>query len=263
MEAFSYLRVSGLCQVQGDGLERQRESVAKYASAFGYTVKMEFRDEGVSGTRETFDRPALTDLFAAVRSNGVRVVLVERSDRVARDLMVGELILEEFRKLEVRVIEAEGGQELTVNDGEPTKVLIRQVLGAMAQFDKAITVQKLKAARLRKRARGERCEGGKPFGEMEGEKAVLEQIRGFRESGMTIVQIVMNLNAGGVKARKEGGRWHPTSVGRLLRRISVDQAGKPCEKQKCENLPVPSSLSDSLPRSNQLASISPGEQSGL
>jgi len=44
-------------------------------------------------------------------------------------------------------------------ENTPTAVLVRQVLGAIAQFEKATTVAKLKAARDRKRARDGKCEG--------------------------------------------------------------------------------------------------------
>jgi DNA invertase Pin-like site-specific DNA recombinase len=45
----------------------------------------------------------------------------------------------------------------------PTAVLVRQVLGAIAQFEKASAVAKLAAARKRKREREGRCEGRKPL----------------------------------------------------------------------------------------------------
>ena len=106
----------------------------------------EFRDEGVSGTKDLDDREGLSDLLARIRSNGVRVVLVERADRLARDLIVGELILNQLRELGVKVIAADGGTELTAGDDDPTRTLIRQVLGAVAQFEKAVMVSKLKAA---------------------------------------------------------------------------------------------------------------------
>src|SRR5262249_13072914 len=47
----------------------------------------------------------------------------------------------------------------------PTAVLVRQVLGAIAQFEKASAVAKLAAARKRKRERDGRCEGRKPLSE--------------------------------------------------------------------------------------------------
>src|SRR5262250_2803801 len=100
--AVSYLRVSGKGQVDGDGFPRQRETIERYAKAAGFDLVAEFRDEGVSGAKELDDREGLSDLLTRIRSNGVRVVLVERADRLARDLIVGELILNQFRDLGVK-----------------------------------------------------------------------------------------------------------------------------------------------------------------
>src|SRR5262245_33465187 len=127
VKAFVYLRVSGRSQVEGDGLVRQREAVTKYSLAQGVELVDEFRDEGVSGTKELAYREGLAALFDRLDSNGVRLVLIERADRLARDLIVGEIILGQFRERGVTVIEVEGGQDLTVADGDPTRKLIRQI----------------------------------------------------------------------------------------------------------------------------------------
>jgi DNA invertase Pin-like site-specific DNA recombinase len=51
-------------------------------------------------------------------------------------------------------------------DETPTAVLIRQILGAVAQFDKAMTVAKLRGARDRKRRKtGLKVEGRKTYAE--------------------------------------------------------------------------------------------------
>jgi DNA invertase Pin-like site-specific DNA recombinase len=61
----------------------------------------------------------------------------------------------------------------------PTAVLVRQVLGAIAQFEKASIVAKLAAARKRKREREGRCEGRKPFHETRPEVVALaRELRG-------------------------------------------------------------------------------------
>ena len=73
----------------------------------------------------------------------MRVVIVERADRLARDLLVGEVILGQFCDLGVKVVAAESGAELTSGDDDPTRVLIRQVLDALAQFETAVVVSKL------------------------------------------------------------------------------------------------------------------------
>ena len=145
-KAVAYLRVSGKGQVDGDGFPRQREAVERYARAAGLELVGEYRDEGVSGTKELEDREGLSELLTRIRANGVRVVIVERADRLARDLLVSEVILGQFRDLGVRVVAADGGTDLTAGDDDPTRVLIRQVLGAVAQFEKAVIVSKLKAA---------------------------------------------------------------------------------------------------------------------
>jgi hypothetical protein len=98
----------------------------------------------------------------------------------ARDLLVSEVILGQFRDLNVRVVAADSGTDLTAADEDPTRVLIRQMLGAVSQFEKSVIVAKLRAARTcRRRATG-RCEGRKRFGEPPGEEPVLHRIRQLR-----------------------------------------------------------------------------------
>ena len=64
-----------------------------------YELVEQFKDEGVSGTKELDARPGLAALLDRIESKGVKVVIVERADRLARDLMVSELILDQFAKV--------------------------------------------------------------------------------------------------------------------------------------------------------------------
>jgi len=91
-KAFAYLRVSGKGQVDGDGFPRQLSAIDKYAEANGLKVRKVFREEGISGTKELENRPALQELLAAIDSAEVKVVIIEKLDRLARDLMVQETI---------------------------------------------------------------------------------------------------------------------------------------------------------------------------
>jgi DNA invertase Pin-like site-specific DNA recombinase len=225
-KAFAYLRVSGKGQIDGDGFPRQRESVQKYAKANKVEIVGEYRDEGVSGTKDHFDRPGLTDLFVAIKSNGVRLVLVERSDRLARDLMVGEIILSEFRSLGVQVIAADSGTDLTVEDGDPTRTLMRQMLGAIAQWEKSIIVQKLRAARIRIRRDKGRCEGRKPYGATPAEQETIARMRQMRQEGLSFEAIAKNLNASAIAPRTTSRagkqtKWHGAAVQRILKRAST------------------------------------------
>lgn len=221
MMAFSYLRVSSRGQVDGDGFDRQRDKIHKWAKANGFIIEREFREEGISGANELVDRPAMIELLGAIASNGVHTVVVERADRFARDLVASELLLREFTRLEVRVIEAEGGNDLSAGDNSnPTAKLIRQILGAVAEFDKTSIVLKLKAARLRARNETGRCEGRKPFGEREGEVEIIDLIRSLRRkpkggNRRSFSAIAEKLNADGIQSRT-GKPWHPEVIRRLL-----------------------------------------------
>lgn len=227
--ALSYLRVSGRGQINGDGFPRQRDVIARYARTHGIDVLAEYRDEGVSGTRDLDGRDGLGELLERIRSNGVRVVLVERADRLARDLLVSEVILNQFRDLGVRVIAADSGTELTANDRDPTRVLIRQLLGAVAEFEKATIVIKLRAARMRQRHATGRCEGRKPYGQRPGEQAVVERMRQLRRKPrggerLSYAGIAARLNAEGVNSRT-GRPWRASSVHNILCRLDAHRQG--------------------------------------
>lgn len=222
-KAVSYLRVSGRGQVRGDGFPRQREAVRRYAKANGLQIVAEYRDEGVSGAKELADRDGLAALLDRLQSNGVKMVLVERADRLARDLMVGEIILGQLRELGVTVIAADSGTDLTVGDGDPTRKLIRQVLGAVAEFDKNVLVLKLRVARQRIRAKAGRCEGRKPFGYYDGEPAVVERIRQLYRKPrgrprLSVARIAEALNVEGHPTRM-GEPWAPRTVYGILQRL--------------------------------------------
>jgi DNA invertase Pin-like site-specific DNA recombinase len=223
-KAFAYLRVSGAGQVTGDGFPRQREAIAKYAKAKRIDVVDEYRDQGVSGTTELDDRQALADLCRRLDENGVRLVLIERADRIARDLMVSEILLKQFRDRGVQVVEVEGGSELTVSDGEPTRVLIRQVLAAVAQFEKSCLVSKLRGARLRMREETGRCEGNKPFGHWPDEQPIVERIRQLKASGLSCRVIADRLNAEGQPTRDSLRPPRPTQS---KRKDGTDRTPRP------------------------------------
>ncbi len=179
-KAVSYLRVSGKGQIDGDGFPRQKETIKKFAKNHGFSLVGEYQDGGESGTKELVNRDGLASLLDRVESNGIKTVLVERADRLARDLLVGEVILGQFREAGIRVIAADSGVDLTVGDDDPTRVLIRQVLGAVSQFEKSVIVLKLRAARDRIRKKQGRCEGRKPFGHFPHEVAILRRIKELR-----------------------------------------------------------------------------------
>jgi DNA invertase Pin-like site-specific DNA recombinase len=213
-KAFSYLSVSGAGQIEGDGFIRQSETISYYAAANGLTIEETFREEGVSGTKELDDRPALQELLLAIQDGDVRMVLIEKLDRLARDLMIQETILSDLRKRGVTVISV---MEPDLCSNDPSRTLMRQIFGAIAQYDKAMIVLKLRGARQRMKARTGRCEGSKPFGASQDHRPVIDRILSLRTSGMAVDRIAAMLNHEGYKS-KTGGKWYGSSVRNVLLR---------------------------------------------
>src|SRR6202008_4382267 len=92
-------------------------------------------------------------------------------NRFARDLMVQEVGYAMLRERGIDLIAADSPTAF-LDDG-PTSKLIRQVLGAVAEFDKAMTVAKLRGARERKRREHGKCEGRKSHAERNPELVAL------------------------------------------------------------------------------------------
>ena len=212
MKAFAYLRVSGKGQVEGDGFTRQLSAIKTYAGSNDLTIVRVFREEGVSGTVENMNRPAWQELMATLHSNGVRTIVIEKLDRLARDLMVQETAIADLKKNGFTLISV---AEPDLMASDPTRVLMRQLMGAVAQYDKSQIVAKLRGARMRMKAKEGRCEGRKPFGHYEGEQEAKNRMEVLRSEGMGFDRIAVKLNAEGVPTRT-GKPWHGVVVNRIL-----------------------------------------------
>lgn len=215
-KAFAYLRVSGRGQLEGDGFDRQLTAIKKYAKAHDIRIVRVFREEGISGKTDLENRPALQNLLAALTANGTHLVLIEKLDRLARFLTVQESILQDFKHKGFEIVSV---TEPDLCSDDPTRTLMRQVLGAFFQYERSMIVAKLKGARERKRAKAKdgRCEGRKPYGFRPNERPILERMRKLRSKGTTLTAIADALNAEHI-APRSGARWYAATVGRILTR---------------------------------------------
>jgi len=215
MKAFAYLRVSGKGQIDGDGFERQEIACRQFAFVAGIEIAEIFREKGVSGTKELDDRPALAELFAALDENGVKTVIIEKLDRLARDLMIQEALVADMQKQGYTLIST---CEPDLCSDDPSRKLMRQIMGAIAEYDKTMTVLKLRGARERKKAKTGKCEGQHAFGEKPGEDVILYKIRQSREVGMTCAAIATYLNLEHHSTRS-GKPWRASVVAKIIKRL--------------------------------------------
>jgi len=143
--------------------------------------------------------------------------LIEKLDRLARNLSVQESILAELKKHGFELISVE---EPDLLKDDPYRVMFRQFQGAISQAEKANIVLKLRGARQRMKAKTGHCEGRKPYGVNEGEQAIIARMRELRASGVAFDRIAATLNNDGIPTRTPGRRWHGFSVNQILKRAS-------------------------------------------
>lgn len=210
--AFAYLRVSGKAQIDGDGFPRQREAITSFAASAGIEIIQEFVEKAVPGKTEWADRPAWTDMMLEL--NGCTTIVIESLNRLARDLMVQEHIIADLKHRGITLISV-AEPDLCTDD--PSRKLLRQIMGAIAEYDRAMIVLKLRGARRRMKASTGRCEGRKPFGHKPGEERTLDMIRLMGRHGMINEEIAKRLNDGGY-ATRSGKQWAGPTIAKILRR---------------------------------------------
>jgi DNA invertase Pin-like site-specific DNA recombinase len=212
-KALAYYRTSSATNVgeDKDSRARQENAVRTYAATHGIEIVEAFYDVAVRGADMIDARPGFTAMLTAIAGNGVRTIIVETANRFARDLIVQET---GYRFLQARGIELIAADSPTMFlDDTPTATLIRQILGSVAQFEKAALVSRLSAARKRL---------GKPGGKTPlatTRPDVAERVTALRsaEPTITLRAISATLEAEGF-VTPNGKAYGPSAIARLLAR---------------------------------------------
>lgn len=212
--AVAYLRTSSAANVGSDkdSEKRQLAAIEAYAKANGFQIVDSYYDAAVSGADPVDQRPGFSEMLSRVVANGAKTILVESPDRFARDLAVQLAGHDMLKEQGIALIPA-SAPDFFIED-TPTAVLVRQVLGAIAQFDKATTVAKLAAARKRKRKETGRCEGRKPIAETRPEVvAMAKRLRRKRPKAgrMSLREIAAELAKVG-HVNERGKTYNPKTV---------------------------------------------------
>ena len=213
LHAIAYLRTSSASGLgeDRDSQARQRRAISAYAKRARYDLVAEFADEAVRGADLIETREGFKNMLGRIAGNGVRVVIVENASRFARDLVTQELGFRYLQALGVKLIAADS-PDTFVDDG-PTATMVRQVLGAVSQFEKAGLVAKLKAARDRRIAAGKKCGGRKSL--IERDPVAVALARLLAKEGKTLRAIASELAATGHLAAS-GKPYAATAINRML-----------------------------------------------
>jgi DNA invertase Pin-like site-specific DNA recombinase len=150
--AVLYARVS--TSNHGQTPEPQLRELREYSQRRGWPIVQEYVDVGISGSKER--RPQLDRLIADAHKRKFEVVVVWRFDRFARSVSHLLRALENFRALGVEFVSVSE----QVDTSTPTGKMVFTVLGAVAELERSLIVERVKAGLRNARANGKRL--GRP-----------------------------------------------------------------------------------------------------
>ena len=171
-----YARVSTLDQ----NCEVQLEDLRRYAGK-RFARYCEYTDAGVSGTQR--HRPQLDALMRDARRRLFDVVLVWKFDRFARSLKHLIESLDEFSTLGIDFISMTEGVDTTTPAGQ----LLFHIVGAVAQFERDLIAERVRAGMAHARAIGKRI--GRPRAIVD-----VEAVSKLRGGGQSLREIAVSLN---------------------------------------------------------------------
>jgi len=175
-----YARVSTL---NNQDPEMQLAELREYAHRRGWQVTEEYTDLGVSGCKES--RPALNRLMTDATRRRFDTILVWKIDRFGRSLKHLVNSLAELAALGVAFVSLRDNLDLSTPSGR----LMFQIIGAMAEFERALIQERVRAGLRNAKAKGKRL--GRPRVYVDASRIVA-----LRAQGRSWSQIVAEVGVG-------------------------------------------------------------------
>jgi DNA invertase Pin-like site-specific DNA recombinase len=159
MKTAIYARVS---TNNGQDPEMQLRELREYCQRRGWEVGQEYVDVGISGGKEK--RPELDKLLADAHRRNFDTVIVWRFDRFARSVSHLLRALEYFRSLGIEFVSLSE----QVDTSTPTGKMVFTVLGAVAELERSLIAERVRAGLRNARAKGRKL--GRPRKSLDGAK---------------------------------------------------------------------------------------------
>jgi DNA invertase Pin-like site-specific DNA recombinase len=168
-----YARVSTVNH--GQDVSMQTRELRQFAEARGWNVAGEYIDAGVSGAKDS--RPELNRLMADAHKRRFDVVCVWRFDRFARSVSHLLRALETFKALGIDFV----SYSEQMDTSTPAGKMVFTVLGAVAELERSLIVERVRAGLRNARAKGKTL--GRPRVSVDAAKAgrLRQQGRSIRE----------------------------------------------------------------------------------
>lgn len=222
--AIAYIRVS--TDDQALGPNAQRSAIQAFARRQGIEIAGWHDDLGVSGAADIDDCPGLVAAVTSLRTAKAGVLLVAKRDRLARDVVKAALVERLAENAGAIVVSAAGEG----SGDSPTDVLMRQIVDAFSQYERALIRTRTRAALAVKRDRGQRISRHAPYGYRfdggrvvpdDAEQRVIARARALKAQGMTFEAVAGELEVDGMLTR-QGRPFAPSAVFKMLAAIPLD-----------------------------------------
>lgn len=218
---FAYCRVSTANQREEGTIDVQVQAVKEYAEENGFELVEIFKDDGVSGGLELEKRAGWLSLYGELEAADVEGIILYKLDRLARDLRIQENILHDLSKKGLKVLSI---KEPDLDSQDPTRILMRQILGSFAEYEKRVIAMRMTAGRAYKAKAGGYAGGGIPYGyENEDGKfivsptaEIVKKIYSLKAAGKSIRAICKILNAEEPRPRR-AKKWNVSTVHYILK----------------------------------------------
>ncbi len=223
VRALGYVRVSTSEQAEhGYGIAAQEAALREWATQTGARLVSVLRDEGATGSGDLESRVGLSAALAKLESGVAEVLVVARLDRLARDLLVQETVIARLDAADRSVVSVAED----VDSQDPTRVLVRQVLGAISQYERSVIRGRMEAGKAAKKATGGYVGGRPRYGKRAEDRSlvtdpaedeVVRLVRSARAEGLSYRRICERLEQADLRPRSSS-RWHPAVVRRIALR---------------------------------------------
>ncbi|MGH7935446.1 MAG: recombinase family protein, partial [Chthoniobacterales bacterium] len=205
MRAAIYARVS--TSNHGQDVTMQTRELREYCARRGWTATAEYVDVGISGTKEK--RPELDKLLADAHRRRFDAVVVWKFDRFARSVSHLLRALETFQALGIEFVSLTEG----VDTSTPAGKMVFTVLGAVAELERSLICERVKAGLRNARAKGKRL--GRPRKALD-----LATIARLRKQGKPWRKIARIMGCSAKTCRRIGARICGGLAKRLWRIIN-------------------------------------------
>lgn len=244
-KVLGYIRVSSIGQaLDGESLERQLEQIRAYCKLKGLPDPEIIADEGVSGFKDS--REGFQKLIQLCEKGQVQTVIVYDLSRLSRSVRnTLEFVEDTIQKNRIEFVSLQNDIDTT----SPAGKAFLTISAVFNQLYRDEIAYKTKEALRHKKGKGEKTGGTLPFGfslvdgvrlkALPGELETVKTIHQLRQAGLTLREIVSELQSKGIKTKTGKSNWHPQVVKEILERQLTELCDNPelTDQKKDELIP--------------------------